>query len=523
MKLLAKGLLLVAIPSVFQVGMLGLLFHTQQQAAQAERLSWHSKEILRRAAGVLDPLQEESIRFRGALLAQQPALIPDKFWNDLDLRLADLQKRVVDNPRQVRRLETLRETIVTLKTSFRHTYDIAISEGAEGLARRYRPGGGVVVMDRFKSGLAEFRQEEERLDFLRSEQALQVQQKQSLMLMGMVAVSILTAALAAYVFSRSIGHRLNILTGNAARLASGEALAAPIGGSDEISVLDKVLHTSSVRLSEADRAETAYQTQLQQRAAELEELNNDLRRQKQDNDMFVYSVSHDLRSPLVNLQGFGKELGYSCDELRTRIMTAEIDEVARSELTALIDGEMRGSLRYLNNAVLRSANIIDALLKLSRAGRIEYHIVTVNVTELVARIIDALHATITQRRIAVTIKELPAVEADAGALEQVFANLIQNAVTYLEPKRPGQVEIGCHQADAAAVTYYVRDNGLGIAATHLDKLFVAFKRLHANTAPGEGIGLAYVQRVVDRHGGRVWVVSEEGVGSTFFMMLPHVK
>jgi signal transduction histidine kinase len=113
---------------------------------------------------------------------------------------------------------------------------------------------------------------------------------------------------------------------------------------------------------------------------------------------------------------------------------------------------------------------------------------------------------------------------DPTALEQVFANLIGNAVNYLDPAREGQIEIGTTPAPPGVHSlriFYVRDNGLGIPAVALPRLFNAFQRLHGNVAAGEGIGLALVRRVVERHGGRVWAESKEGVGTTFYLSLPE--
>jgi signal transduction histidine kinase len=119
---------------------------------------------------------------------------------------------------------------------------------------------------------------------------------------------------------------------------------------------------------------------------------------------------------------------------------------------------------------------------------------------------------------------LPPVWGDPVALEQVFANLIGNAVNYLSPSREGRVEIGTTPAPPGVRSlriFYVRDNGLGIPEIALPRLFSAFQRLHGNVAPGEGIGLALVRRVVERHGGRVWAESTEGVGTTFYVSLPE--
>jgi signal transduction histidine kinase len=134
-----------------------------------------------------------------------------------------------------------------------------------------------------------------------------------------------------------------------------------------------------------------------------------------------------------------------------------------------------------------------------------------------------MHASIRARGAQVSVHALPDVWGDPTALEQVFANLIGNALNYLDPSREGRVEIGTAHAPPGVESlqiFYVRDNGLGIPEVGLPRLFQAFARMHGNVAPGEGIGLALVRRVVERHGGRVWVESTEGAGTTFYLSLP---
>jgi signal transduction histidine kinase len=137
---------------------------------------------------------------------------------------------------------------------------------------------------------------------------------------------------------------------------------------------------------------------------------------------------------------------------------------------------------------------------------------------------------ISQRAVMVSVRELPPAWGDPAAVEQIFSNLIGNALNFLDPARHGRIEIGAlesepvDESDPRAVrmrTYYVRDNGLGIPAAYMSKVFRAFQRLHGDVANGDGIGLAVVRRTVERHGGRVWVESAEGAGSTFFVMLPE--
>jgi signal transduction histidine kinase len=240
--------------------------------------------------------------------------------------------------------------------------------------------------------------------------------------------------------------------------------------------------------------------------------------------MFIYSVSHDLRVPLVNLQGFSKELIRACDELRAALSDSSIDAQMRQRIERVVDEDIGEALHYLQTAVLRASHIIDALLRLSRIGRVEYRHQKVEVRDIVPRVIDAMQGSIRARRAQVQVGDLPAVWGDPTALEQMFANLIGNAVNYLDPSREGRIEIGTTPAPPGVQSlriFYVRDNGLGIPAIALPRLFNAFQRLHGTAAAGEGIGLALVRRVVERHGGRVWAESAEGVGTTFYLSLPE--
>jgi signal transduction histidine kinase len=261
-----------------------------------------------------------------------------------------------------------------------------------------------------------------------------------------------------------------------------------------------------------------------ERTAELLESTRQLQRKNEENETFVYSVSHDLRSPLVNLEGFSQELRTVAGELRRLLTGHEIPAPIRERAERLIDHDISESLGYIEAAVSRLGRIIDALLRLSRAGRVEYHAQSVDTNQIVRRIIDSAHDSIVKKGARVSIAgTLPPAWGDPVALEQVFANLIGNALNYLDPKRAGQIEIGCQSGDAGQHVYYVRDNGLGIQAGYLPQLFQAFRRLHPEVAGGEGMGLAIVRRVVQRHRGRIWAESEPGRGTTFFVTFPTVN
>jgi PAS domain S-box-containing protein len=287
----------------------------------------------------------------------------------------------------------------------------------------------------------------------------------------------------------------------------------------------------AARQEELERLTATLQAQthnLTQQAAQLAEANRDLAQKNDENEMFVYSVSHDLRSPLVNLQGFSQELALVTKDLRALLTAPGVPQATRDEAIGLLDGDIGDSLRFIQAAVSRLAAIIDALLRLSRAGRLEYQWRMVDTATVVSRIVDAMHETIEARGAEVIVGALPPAWGDPTAVEQIFANLIGNALNYLDPQRPGQIEVCCApphsdlaKARPACHVYSVRDNGLGIPEHAREKVFQIFQRLHPQAASGEGLGLALVRRIVERHHGAIWVESTEGKGSTFFVALPQ--
>ena len=525
MRLTTKGLLLIAIPAVFELALLSGLVKAQSDAADAERWAVHGQEVLRQTTSILDPVLGESVALRGAVLAGDNHFVtPLSVWVDVDRRIDQLAELVSDNPAEVERVVQVRQAVQAYRQWSDRMQDMLRSGRGNDIVERFGDLAQTDVLDRFRQQVAAFQAEERRLDSQRANAADAARERQQALVGAAVFGSLLFVALAVWLFTRGLRGRLAVLSDNAGRLAGNEPLA-PIGpGHDEIAQLDLTLHETSRRLLEAERIQARFQADLARRADELARINETLRQQTQENEMFIYSVSHDLRVPLVNLQGFSKELIRACDELRAALSDSSIDAQMRQRIERVVDEDIGEALHYLQTAVLRASHIIDALLRLSRIGRVEYRHQKVEVRDIVPRVIDAMQGSIRARRAQVQVSDLPAVWGDPTALEQVFANLIGNAVNYLDPSREGRIEIGTTPAPPGVQSlriFYVRDNGLGIPAIALPRLFNAFQRLHGTAAAGEGIGLALVRRVVERHGGRVWAESAEGVGTTFYLSLPE--
>lgn len=276
------------------------------------------------------------------------------------------------------------------------------------------------------------------------------------------------------------------------------------------------------RVVERDREEE----KLNQLNEELESRNVELAHKNQEIEAFVYSVSHDLRSPLVNLEGFSEELGLVGEDLREIFESGDLPPETRRRGLELLNEDMATSIHYIRAGVKRLSDIIDTLLRLSRSGRAEYRWQHVDVGSVVEHVLDAMSNTIAEREAHVTIGDLPPAWGDPTQLERVFANLLSNALNYLDHERSGLIEVGYEERKAASdrssgSTYYVKDNGVGIPERALEKVFQTFQRMHPEKAAGEGIGLTLVKRIVERHGGKIWVESTEGEGSTFFVRLPR--
>lgn len=267
------------------------------------------------------------------------------------------------------------------------------------------------------------------------------------------------------------------------------------------------------------RAHDELESRVQERTRELAAANKVLAEKNEEVEAFVYIVSHDLRAPLLNLQGFSKELDTSCGELEQALRGVELPPAVAQRVDSIQRDGIGGALRYISASAAKFQRLIDALLTLSRTGRQSYGSEDVDVREVVATTLDSLRQSIEVRGATISVTSMRRAKGDQTAIGQVFSNLVSNALAYLHPGRSGLIEIGSQPEDGM-VHYWVRDNGSGIPPGAQRRLFQVFQRFHPAMAPGEGMGLAIVKRVVERHGGRVWADSTEGVGTTFHLTLP---
>ena len=262
------------------------------------------------------------------------------------------------------------------------------------------------------------------------------------------------------------------------------------------------------------------QRQLQRSERRLARSNQELQQLNDELKNFTYLISHDLRAPLVNLKGFAAELRLALDALAPAVEagTPALDARASEAARLALADDVPEALGFIEASTRRMERLIDAVLQLSRLGRRPLEPTTLDVNALVAEVLTSFRHLIEARGVAVVVEPLPEVVADRLSMEQIFSNLVSNALNYLEAERPGRVEIGGKRGLYESI-FYVRDNGQGIAADETDKVFLPFRRLGRPEVPGEGMGLSYVQTLVRRLGGRIWCESEPGRGTTFTFTL----
>ncbi len=233
----------------------------------------------------------------------------------------------------------------------------------------------------------------------------------------------------------------------------------------------------------------------------------------------TYALSHDLRGPLVNLQGFLRRLHTGCEGLEAQAEGWELSANQRREWQRLLEQKVWSSLFVLERNARRLDRLVTALLDLSRAGRDPVHMGPVATADVIRAVIEELGPSARDLGATLIIDPLPDLWADPSRIEQIFRELLTNALKFLAAERPGQIRIG-GAANGAEATCWVQDNGIGVRAEYQQRIFLPFGKIRQVEAPGEGVGLAIVLKLIRQQGGRLWVESIPGEGSRFFLALP---
>jgi signal transduction histidine kinase len=263
-----------------------------------------------------------------------------------------------------------------------------------------------------------------------------------------------------------------------------------------------------------------------ERTADLREANNEIQR-------FAYIVSHDLRSPLVNIMGFTSELEELRGDIFRRIATlgrsaasgepapalaAGVEPVLEGEDRQLSEG-FAEALGFIKSSIAKMDRLITAILNLTREGRREFEPVRIDTRELIEAIVTTVAHQASEADAQIRIEPLPDIVSDRLALEQIFSNLIDNALKYLKPGVPGDIAVR-GQTKLGFAIFEISDNGRGIDPKDHQRIFDLFRRAGTQDKPGQGIGLAHVRALVRRLGGTMSVTSELHIGSTFTITLP---
>ncbi len=245
--------------------------------------------------------------------------------------------------------------------------------------------------------------------------------------------------------------------------------------------------------------------------------NISLTKKNEELEQILYAASHDLRTPLISIQGFSEELKTSCEELKENLAKENIDIETIKEI---IDEEINSALKYIVNGSTRMELLLEGLLRLSRMGKNALDIQELDMNELTNNIKDSLTVQLTESKAELTIETLEDCKGDRYMIEQIIQNFINNAIKYRSNERDCKILVYSEKISENIIRYYVEDNGIGLNEEQKEKVFNAFYRVREDKVPGDGVGLSIARRAVDLHSGTIGVESEDGQGSIFYFEIP---
>jgi signal transduction histidine kinase len=483
--LLAAGFLVLVAISVASVVLVN-------RARDDNRWVVHTVEVENQISTVLLEIRRAESAARGYLLTSEPRFLTDHetavagILTDVD-KLANLTS---DNPVQIANSKLLRPAVEARLAEFAQTIDfVKHNDTAGGIAMLRDPGAGASVRTISEASAAMFA-EENRLFAQRTEQADRTQVLASSVTIAGSSCVIALAALSIFLVRRSARAR-------------DEA---------EAQLRDSNLNLESI---------------VQERTSDLREANEEIQR-------FAYIVSHDLRSPLVNIMGFTSELEELRGDIFKRIATLGransaatlVPDNASDTAEPMLDGpdkqlsqDFSEALGFIKSSIGKMDRLISAILNLTREGRREFQPEPIDTRELIEGIVSTVAHQAAEAEAEIRIEPLPDIVSDRLALEQIFSNLIDNALKYLKPGVPGEVSVRGRTKLGFAI-FEISDNGRGIDPKDHQRIFDLFRRAGTQDRPGQGIGLAHVRALVRRLGGTMSVASELHQGSTFTITLP---
>jgi signal transduction histidine kinase len=468
-RLVGKGLLLAALSLMFEVAFALVVVAMDRGERRDQAAEARGEQIVVCSYRLMALLVDMETAIRGYIITEQPRFTEpyDNALNQVPAELRQLRALGAE----VDTLDRLAATLLQYQTAQRDR----VAQGKRAEAAALVAGGtGKRMMDGFRAAMRDFLARQQRLDAERTRAHVTLRQRLRNVIVGGVAVNAFVAVGMMIAFITRITKRLGVVMDNTRRLERQEPLLRRQRGGDEIAQLDARFHEMAEALQKSRR--------------ELEASNGEL-------EAFSYSVSHDLRAPLRAVSGYAKMVEEDCAE--------RLDDNGRRYL-----GVIRSEAR-------RMGQLIDDLLAFSRLGRNPLHLAPVDVGALVHEALGDIAPA------SVELESPPPALADRAMLRQVLVNLLSNAVKFSPEGRRNHVVVG-GAPDGEQNVYWVRDDGVGFDMRFADKLFKVFQRLHAQKEfDGTGVGLAIVQRVITRHGGRVWAESEVGRGACFYFTLPR--
>lgn len=477
---LMVGVVLLGFMGLFGVG-IGALWMVKQNE---EFTGWvsHTYLVEQRLAELRVNLEQAEVARRGFLIQQD-----DSFYSrylpaatNLPVMLGRIADLTSDNPAQQRRVAEQRALIEKLVPMMEQSIELARQGKAAQVTRDFRNDGTVEVVRRVRDLTSQMAAEEARLLVTRT-----TAQQNSEQIIFVI-------------------------------LAAGGALVMIVGVAS-VWVIMRYTRDLTASRNALSVMNLGLEAAVTERTADFKRANEEIQR-------FAYIVSHDLRSPLVNVMGFTAELDAAAKPLSDLLekVEAEAPQIVTEDARQAIRVDLPESIGFIRSSTQKMDRLINAILRLSREGRRVISPEKLNMQALLNGVADGIRHQAATRNATVEIKEpLPDIVSDRVAVEQIFSNLVENAVKYLAKDRPGLITVsGRVQGDH--VVYEVQDNGRGIDPKDHDRVFDLFRRSGTQDQPGEGIGLAHVRALAYRLGGLITCDSALDRGATFRLSLPKV-